>query len=1029
MPTNKLVITTQLATESAIIQWKNLYKKVKENFNAPIKVNIDETWLKEEWDKLSKILETSSAGVQKYAIDTWVALDNIKFTKLENWIVSAQKQLIEARKQLALFKGDTTKVWFDAAQKSVNKFTKSVTLAKSKFNNFTATWDENMSRFKKVITSTNTWMTELWKTFKKIFSFTLAFTAIAKLKQAITWAWDASVQFESSLAGVDKTLNLTTQELAWMDRQLEKLSATIPLTYEELAKIAEIWGQLWIAKEEIIDFTKTMAELRATTDLTSDDAILNFAKFNNVMWSTWEAVRDNANAIVALGNNSATTESQILTFWQRVNTAWKLAWISATQVLAIGTAFSSAWIKAEAWWTAVSATIWEIDKAVQIWWEQLDAFAAVVWTTAEDFATRWRNDAWIAFSDFLKGLEKSWNEWVQVLDELWLSNSRTVRALLATANSSLDLEAALDLANKSLEDHNALEVEFQKRADTTESKLIIQNNQWRLLWDYLADDFKETLLDIWDLLLDISTKAVSTLSKLKILIKEAWANTSQFINAQESQRKIFQLTEQSTKALKEWRNDEFIAIWKQIDQEKLLVKLEEERVNKSQALTYKKILAVDEELSVVADAEKIKNDIVDAEIENKITANKEILSDLKDALWEEAEAKAKAAETASKELIAENKKRKTALSAIDKQLNKDKETWSIDYNKLQIKLLKERLSDVKWLIEKSTWDELDLNIDLSNDIVDNIKDRYSSMSDAISDYNQNVEDSVDKIQDFYDDVVEWAEEAADKVTKLTEEIDDLKDVINWKDIDIAERRIELLEEEKELLKDKKSLEEEFLWISSFKSVNIWGGAKSDIYSTSWEVDLEWSNILEYQEILSSLADTQAELNENTGLLNQELFDQASAYDALTESWKINADYQEEVKDLLDEQNISTEWNIDLKEILKGKEEDLNTLKEESLNLIEKQKTLEQNLTWIIEIEIDKRVTSIDVYIERAEKLVKLLNEANIIEKSDLNTVDSTWNSNTIINQTNTYTVNDATDPIKVWKIVSKYTQDAKNWLF
>ncbi len=81
---------------------------------------------------------------------------------------------------------------------------------------------------------------------------------------------------------------------------------------------------------------------------------------------------------------------------------------------------------------------------------------------------------------------------------------------------------------------------------------------------------------------------------------------------------------------------------------------------------------------------------------------------------------------------------------------------------------------------------------------------------------------------------------------------------------------------------KKSLEEEFLWISSFKSVNIWGGAKSDIYSTSWEVDLEWSNILEYQEILSSLADTQAELNENTGLLNQELFDQASAYDALTE---------------------------------------------------------------------------------------------------------------------------------------------------
>jgi len=41
--------------------------------------------------------------------------------------------------------------------------------------------------------------------------------------------------------------------------------------------------------------------------------------------------------------------------------------------------------------------------------------------------------------------------------------------------------------------------------------------------------------------------------------------------------------------------------------------------------------------------------------------------------------------------------------------------------------------------------------------------------------------------------------------------------------------------------------------------------------------------LEYQEILSSLADTQAELNENTGLLNQELFDQASAYDALTES--------------------------------------------------------------------------------------------------------------------------------------------------
>lgn len=68
--------------------------------------------------------------------------------------------------------------------------------------------------------------------------------------------------------------------------------------------------------------------------------------------------------VVALGNNFATTESEIVNFATNIASAGEIAGLTTDQVFAISAAFSSVGIEAEAGGTATQKVLLAINKAV-----------------------------------------------------------------------------------------------------------------------------------------------------------------------------------------------------------------------------------------------------------------------------------------------------------------------------------------------------------------------------------------------------------------------------------------------------------------------------------------------------------------------------------------------------------------------------------------------------------------------------------------------------------------------------------------
>ncbi len=166
-----------------------------------------------------------------------------------------------------------------------------------------------------------------------------------------------AISFEDAFAGVVKTtdglsssigvLSAAGQELR---QGLVDLTKEIPLTFEELAKIGELGGQLGVPKQALLEFTKTVAALGVATNLTTEDAATGLARISNIFAISAADMGGNVehlgSTIVELGNKFAASESEILNFGLRIAGAGKIAGITQADVLSIGTAMASVGIEA-----------------------------------------------------------------------------------------------------------------------------------------------------------------------------------------------------------------------------------------------------------------------------------------------------------------------------------------------------------------------------------------------------------------------------------------------------------------------------------------------------------------------------------------------------------------------------------------------------------------------------------------------------------------------------------------------------------
>ncbi|WP_373170786.1 phage tail tape measure protein [Enterococcus durans] len=358
----------------------------------------------------------------------------------------------------------------------------------------------------------------------------------APLIAGATAVTTAAISWESAFAGVKKTNDEVVDSngnvvysYSDLEKGLRNLATQLPASHQEIANVAEAAGQLGIKTENVVSFTKTMIDMGESTNMSAETAATSLARLANITKLPQDKFSNLGAAIVDLGNNFATTESEITEMALRLAGAGSQIGLSQGDILGLASSLSSVGIEAEMGGSAISKIMVNMQVAAKTGLGQmeelssktgmtrrelelmssnnskgfkeladsigmttsemtsimkassnLEDFGKIAGMSAKDFKKAFEEDAIGAIGKFVDGLghasEKGTTA-IEMLDEMGIKEVRLRDSLLRAGNASDLFKDAVNRSNKAFGENVALTNEANKRYETTESKLKMLRNE------------------------------------------------------------------------------------------------------------------------------------------------------------------------------------------------------------------------------------------------------------------------------------------------------------------------------------------------------------------------------------------------------------------------------------------------------------------------------------------------------------------------------------------------------------------------
>lgn len=316
-----------------------------------------------------------------------------------------------------------------------------------------------------------------------------------------TAASKAAMDFESAFTSVRKVVDATEDQYTALAQGLQAMSQEIPQSATELAGIMETAAHLGVDQGNLLTFTKVIADLGVTTNLSGEEAATMLAQYANVMNMPLDNIDRLGSTIMALGTNTATTEKDIAEMAQRLAGTGNLIGLDNAQVMGLSATMSALGINAEAGGSAMSRTLQKMQSAVLSGGQTLENYAQIAGTSAQEFADAWRNDPMEALNQFLMGVGRindSGGDAMAALSEVGLSDIRITDTVLRLSGAEGSLAANISLANTAWEQNSALQAAAEQRYATTESRLQIAQNSINNMMTNLGEAFLPVIGQVAD---------------------------------------------------------------------------------------------------------------------------------------------------------------------------------------------------------------------------------------------------------------------------------------------------------------------------------------------------------------------------------------------------------------------------------------------------------------------------------------------------------------------------------------------------
>lgn len=310
----------------------------------------------------------------------------------------------------------------------------------------------------------------------------------AAAAKAVTAPISVAASYQNAFAQVQRVVGDGTESLDNMSLplqvirdQLVALSSQVPISFESLAGIATLAGQLGIATSDVTQFTTTVAQFAALTNVSAEQATLLFGQIDNLLGISGDKYANLASAVAELGAKSAATEGQILDVTAAISASSHQAGFTTEDVLGLSTALASLKISPDLAKGASTRIFAQISRDVSAGGKALEPYADLLGKTTAQVETLGKTNPAAFFNSLINamsGVTAAGGNLTNVLDDLGIKNTRDVQVVQRLAGNYSLLADSNIQAYSAFRNSNYLATSSALIFGTLSNQLIETKNQF-----------------------------------------------------------------------------------------------------------------------------------------------------------------------------------------------------------------------------------------------------------------------------------------------------------------------------------------------------------------------------------------------------------------------------------------------------------------------------------------------------------------------------------------------------------------------